>query len=488
MALLKRVPWELTLPSKHKIMNKAYYCHNFYLRIRNAFLILLILQSCTDQWYDIKSDKSITVPSTVKDFELLLDDYRSISTNTPGLGEIGCDDNDCPDVSWPKMQNNQPTFNAQRNAYLWNNKMLYQEVNDWNAAYKRIFICNLVLDGLNKITSDNSTKFNQVKGNALFHRAKAYFDLSQVFIPPYDKNGDSPYGLPFPNSSDITQKLTRSSVHKTYASIISDLETAITLLPSKAAVNTRGSKHSCFALLSRIYLIQTNYPKALEFANKTIAISDSLIIFSDIPPSNRNLGMVNPETIFHSTMTNYHLTYFQNFYSIVPELYSQYEDNDLRKQIYFRIANSIISFKGMYNNSTTQFSGLATDEMYLIRSECNARLNNIELAMKDLNKLLRSRWARSLEGNTLYSDQNASSSDDAIRIILKERRKSLLMRGLRWSDLRRLNLEGIYQTTISRTVDNETFTLEPNSYRYTVPLPDDEITISNLPQNQGWKR
>ena len=67
-------------------------------------------------------------------------------------------------------------------------------------------------------------------------------------------------------------------------------------------------------------------------------------------------------------------------------------------------------------------------------------------------------------------------------LILLERRKELLMRGLRWMDLKRLNMEGA-AITLTRTVNGQVYTLPPNDLRYALPIPEDVIAISGMQQN-----
>jgi hypothetical protein len=71
---------------------------------------------------------------------------------------------------------------------------------------------------------------------------------------------------------------------------------------------------------------------------------------------------------------------------------------------------------------------------------------------------------------------------EALNIILIERRKELLMRGLRWMDIKRLNKEdaGI---VMKRTINGQTYTLLPNDLRYSFPIPEDVISLSGMQQN-----
>jgi len=111
----------------------------------------------------------------------------------------------------------------------------------------------------------------------------------------------------------------------------------------------------------------------------------------------------------------------------------------------------------------------------LIRAECYARSGNISGAMTDLNTLLRKRW------DNTYVDLSATDADDALNKVIIERRKELLMRGQRWTDLRRLNKESTFATIQIRSDQN--VTLLPNDSRYVLLIPSEVIQNSNIAQN-----
>jgi hypothetical protein len=81
----------------------------------------------------------------------------------------------------------------------------------------------------------------------------------------------------------------------------------------------------------------------------------------------------------------------------------------------------------------------------------------------------------------------AANADEALSKVLTERRKELIMRGQRWTDLRRLNKDPRFKTDLSRSVvvdgATQTFTLPANDSRYTLLIPQEVITNSSLPQN-----
>ncbi|HTM98670.1 MAG TPA: RagB/SusD family nutrient uptake outer membrane protein, partial [Pedobacter sp.] len=82
-----------------------------------------------------------------------------------------------------------------------------------------------------------------------------------------------------------------------------------------------------------------------------------------------------------------------------------------------------------------------------------------------------------------YLPYTIGNTINVLALILAERRKELICRGTRWMDLKRLNLEPANATTLTRNVNGLTYTLLPNSKRYALPIPDEEILISGLPQN-----
>jgi hypothetical protein len=129
-------------------------------------------------------------------------------------------------------------------------------------------------------------------------------------------------------------------------------------------------------------------------------------------------------------------------------------------------------------NVNTLFTFPAVDELYLIKSECEARLGNVSMAMTDLNTLLVTRWKTGT-----FIPFTAANADDALPVILTERRKELVMRGVRWTDLRRLNTDARFASTITHVYNGQVYLLPPNDPKYVWPIPDDEILYSGIPQN-----
>src|SRR5690606_35155478 len=105
-----------------------------------------------------------------------------------------------------------------RNAHVWAADLYgsTQSEDAWNRPYHQVLYANVVLDGLTKIAvvPSNEHKWNRLSGSAKFIRAYAFFNLAQLFAPPYfaGDSGDG-LGIPLRLSSDINERSPRSSVH-----------------------------------------------------------------------------------------------------------------------------------------------------------------------------------------------------------------------------------------------------------------------------------
>jgi hypothetical protein len=225
-----------------------------------------------------------------------------------------------------------------------------------------------------------------------------------------------------------------------------------------------------------------NYTKAFQYSDACLSQYHVLTDFNTLTPTVFSISTnFLDEDIYHTSLINYSLIRRAN--AIVDSnLYNSYDINDLRRSLYFSTVNGQIRFRGSYDYNGNKFSGLATDEMYLVRAECSARAGNTAAAMEDLNDLLRTRWKK-ISGISTYIDQIAADANDALKRVITERKKELIFRGLRWTDIRRLNKENGLAITIFHIINGTTFQLLPNDPKYALPIPDNEIQLSGLLQN-----
>lgn len=439
------------------------------------FLALSIFSfnSCRD-FLDEKSDAQLAIPETVADQQALLDDYMRINTVFTSAGGVCSDDYYLTDAQY-----NAIPFEENKRLYVWMPDRVAKSSslgNNWQTCYRAIYLSNLVLYQLDDLKLKGEDA-DAVRGQALALRAARYLDASQIWCLAYNPDtADNTLGLPLRLHPDMGTPSVRSTLKETYAQIIADLKASIPLLPERPVSRMRIARDAAYGFLARTYLYMGDYGNALLNAQKALAITGSLMSFSELDADAEfPIPEFNSEVLFWC-VPFYEPTIMQA--KIDFNFYNQYDDNDLRKKVFFTVdATNEIQFKGYYNNYEGPNSGVTVDELYLITAECEAKQNQITKAMTSLNTLLEKRW---IPGT--FVPYTASNQQEALNIIRNERQKEMVMRGTRWSDLKRYNRDGA-NITLRRTVNGKLYELPPNDLRYAVAIPEEIIAISGMPQN-----
>lgn len=432
-------------------------------------LIPMFLNSCDKGFLEELPNKSLLIPTSLDDFQAILDN-SAVMNISPGFGVISADNFFVPSTSLASLS--RP---AERNLYQWSEHPYEgQTMNDWNVPYQQVFYANIVLDGLSKFKPNlvEEQRYNELKGGALFYRSVAFYNIAKLFCDHYVfESEDEKQGIALRLSSDVNLVTPRSTLRETYDRILQDLLEAEKLLPTIADYKTRPSKLGVKALLARIYLDIEVYVEAERYANEVLEVQNKLIDFNSLSSTSSNpfpspLTAVSEEVIFYSQLITYSFFRHARVDSI---FYHNYESHDLRKRLFFREIDQYYTMKAHYSGNYEWFSGLAVDEMLLIRSECLARRKMTNMALSDLNLLLKNR----MDIDNFVS-LDISNDEQLLDLILQERRKELISRGLRWQDLKRLNKDDRFSKTLTRNINGNVLTLEPNSDKYVLPIPEDE--------------
>jgi tetratricopeptide (TPR) repeat protein len=447
-----------------------------YLRNVVLGLCAICLISCNKDWLDIKQNKKQVVPQTLADFQAMMDDTNTMNFGVfPIFGHIGCDDYYLSTERWTAL-----TDPIQKNSYVWAKDILgIGQSTDWNTLFRIVLYSNSAIFGIEKIRPNNVDQavWNNVQSSALFYRSWAFYQLAQLFCRQYtEATAGSDAGIPLRLDADINTVSTRPSVQAVYEQIIKDLESAIPLLPVTALVKTRPSKPAALALLSKAYLQMGDYQAALQYADASLQLYSTLIDYRKLDSKAAFPNVLfNEEILFHSS-TAAPTILIPSRLNVDSLLYRSYSETDLRKKIFFYADGKDMKYKGSYDGSRAFFGGIATDEVCLIRAECYARTGQTGNALKDLNKLLENRMEP-------FVAVTETDPQKVLDLIITERRKELVFRGIRWADLRRLNKEPRYETVLKRKVGNE-ITLLPGSPNYVLPIPKTVIDLTGMQQNE----
>jgi hypothetical protein len=446
--------------------------------------VSVLVSGCEKHFLDKDPSTNLLVPTTATDFQELLDN-TTVMNITPELGEVSADNYYLEYATWTAMTTKD------YNAYIWAPDLYEGQglVADWDNPYSQVFYANVVLQGLGNSNTDTISiaQWNMLEGEALFTRSYAFFNIAELFAAPYDSTTASTTpGIPIRTDPDITVPSRRTMLDTTYSQILGDLRTAAALLPAVIPVNNlnRPSRLAAQALLARIYLSVGDYTDAGLYADSVLQNYTYLADYNDLDTlSFLPIKVTNmPEVLYQSNFPSTAGDVLQGFCTgclIDTMLMASYDTNDLRRKVYYeQISGDSFFLKGSYAGTIFPFSGLATDELYLIRAECSARVGQVASAMSDLNTLLTKRFR-----SGTFAGYTITDAGVALDTILVERRKELAFRGIRWSDLRRLNKEPGRAVTLTRNIDGLAPSLPPNSNLYTLPIPPDVINDTQMPQN-----
>lgn len=435
-----------------------------------------ILIGCKD-YLDAKPNKKLAVLDNLPAMQALLDDHQRLIFQGVNGGEATTDDYYALDADLATFEEE---FDVRK--YSWKRSYIYDKANnDWSNTYNLVYYGNSILDETNKLDKQtvDANQFNNIRGQAFFYKASGLINAAYLWAPIYNPTtAERDLGVPIRANSDFNVKTTRASVLANYNQVISDAKQAAQLLPNIAVHVVRPSKNAAYALLARTYLAMGIYTEASLYADSCLSIKSDLLDYNTlVPTASFPIVAFNKEVIMEGRMS-LPLLLTQDYAKINPGLYQLYEANDLRKTIFFKtMSTSIYAFKGNYTGSTPPFTGLALDEIYLIKAECLARANKVTEANDILERLLIKRYKTGTYLKFVPSSQQAMLDK-----VFLERRKELVMRGLRWIDVKRLNRDGA-NITMTRIVGGATLTLLPNSSGYCLPIPEAIIELTGIKQN-----
>ncbi|NNU34424.1 RagB/SusD family nutrient uptake outer membrane protein [Mucilaginibacter sp. S1162] len=457
-----------------KILTQRYKVQHTRYRLTLGLLLMVLALPACKKYTDAKPDQKITTPSTIDDPEGMLDNYSVLNAQYPSASEVSADNYYLADADYSSL------VERQRNFYLW--QKTDDIGGDYTAPYNSIFYANIMLETLGKLSGSDPVKMNEIKGSALFLRGSYHYALAQLFAVPYDEQtAVTDLGIALRLRSDIADLPVRSTIAATYTAIITDLKAAVPLLPASPLLKYRPSKPAAYAMLARVYLSMRKYDQAGLYADSCLQLYHKLIDYNTVTASSTIPFKQFNDEVIYDARTSPPAALSTARARIDTMLFQSYAPNDLRKTVFFKSnANGSKAFKGNYTglSNASLFTGCATDEVLLIRAEAAARSGNAQSALNDLNTLLITRYKTGT-----YVPVTTANTGQPLVLILQERRKELLYRALRWTDLRRLNKETATAQTLYRNIAGTRYTLPPGGLRYTFELDRNAVNISGLIQN-----
>lgn len=330
-----------------------------------------------------------------------------------------------------------------------------------------------------------------IRGQLLALRALAHFELLQWYAKRYDPA--DPLGVPVMLKADLLGKPARNTVAEVIAQIEDDLTTAKGLAPNASPGNYNDlalNKISIAAIEARVALYKGEWQKAIDLATTVINSGVKPLVTGDDFRgiwTDQNTNEILFRLRYENNSTNgsiWTLTSGNVVFSPSDKLTNSFDVDDIRLNTYIgtlsgkRVVNKF--FVSSRGGRIVDGKAIRIAEMYLIRAEAYARLAspNIAAGAADLNMLRSMR----IDG---YVDESFGSASELANAVLLERFKELCFEGFRFFDLKRL---GLPMQRDASDVDSPNWqTLPADNFRFSLPIPQDEILANpNMVPNPGY--
>lgn len=378
----------------------------------------------------------------------------------------------------------------------------------FRASYQLIVSVNTALEGIEKmqqsgwqnLSEEDRNKILYAKGENIFLRAMAYYNLVRVFGKPYYQNSGNNPGVALKKTSALNDMPERSTVKEVYEFVISELKTAAQLMKVPVTkANSYAGTPAAWALLSRAYLymggsvaspVQNFNEEAIDYADSVINHAggkyeliqgnayQNLFANDEFGDLGRVKFSTNKEIIFafdNTYLTNYYgiMYNYDGLYDagalFVPsaDLKQQYTAQDIRNT-YFRVnaANGItettkylVLFNQLFSHAPGIFFRMG--EIYLNRAEAYAKTGNFAMAKADL-KAIHTR------AGLPASDIDNLANQDVLAAILKERRLELAFENHAGYDYFR---NGLPMTRLAVDNNGTALTIQPDDPKVVFDIP-----------------
>jgi hypothetical protein len=329
-------------------------------------------------------------------------------------------------------------------------------------AVNNLYTFNKVIAEVLNATEGTAAENEILRGEAKASRAWTNFQLINYYAKPYNAaTAGSDPGFPVITQPDATQQVyPRATVQGMYDQIISDLQDAIRVLPVTPRIRTRFSRPAAEGLLGKVYLFMGRPGDALPLLNAAFNdLSGGNVRLFDynqmLGPVDPNYGPAGPgndpndytEDIISKIFTNNPQAFgvlTNRGLLLTAGAAALYDSHDLRLKLYSnRTIEGGINSGGLLRKYGVRYSryGLQLSELYLLRAECRARLNDLPGAVADLQELRKNRLP---SGAYEIPAAIAGNQQALIHFVIDERTREFALEGYRWFDMRRLSQDPLF--------------------------------------------
>ena len=390
----------------------------------------------------------------------------------------------------------------------------------WVNLYGIIQQANVIISRIDQVTfSDEKIKL-QYLGEAKFIRGFAYFHLVRLFgeLPLHTKEVANP--------QDAFTDGKKASVDEVYAVIIQDAKDAIANLPASYEKNNAGrvTKGAAYTLLGDVYLTRKQYAEAVTNFQEVTKLGYSLMpdYASCFNPANKN----NAESIFEIQYDQSVEGENSNFIYMfgprnakmqlvgysgnlggsnipTPSIYNAYEQGDNRRdksiQLFSDPSNSkfqesvafggkIPFIKKFYHppyiedgRSNENWPVYRYGHVLLLLAEAQNEAGSGN-PIANLNLVRKRAGLQPLAGLSKEALRDAIAKEQRIEVAFEDHRWYQLLRTGKAIEV--MTAHGAEEKKRLTRLSSASYNIQP--FKLLFPIPQREIQINGIPQNQGW--
>lgn len=451
-------------------------------------VVMLVLSSCND-YIDVMP-KGKRIPTTLADYEAFLRDEYSCNylpalqatylVNDKFIGQNNC-----------RNLDNLNTAN-----YMWKEDADRAALNSstedvFDNGYRIIGIVNTIIEHAPEATEATQDEKNEVMAYCYAIRAFVLHQIVCFYADAYDPGtAASTPGVPLIYSGDLGTPWHQGTVQEVYDRILADFNRALELgVPEQSMTVVHPSRAAVEAGLARVCMHMRDYDKALAHAEEALRRKSDL--FDWIDYYNQYRTQIENPTDYNQITSPLDPTCCENLWfcsgngnpnypcadiDISTERRDLFEAGDAKALVRFKkfTSSADIYYRGMLSGYYN-LAGITVPEVLCIKAECQARAGHISEAMATLDVL---RATRILP--EVYQPSSATDAADAIEQIRQWKANELINSIFPFMDLKRLNAEGTYAVSLTKTFDGKTYSLSPSSHLWTMVFPANSI---NRPGN-----
>ena len=389
----------------------------------------------------------------------------------------------------------------------------------WNIMYQVIVRASNIIDALPGIEDADQEELDQIEGEARLARAIAHFDLVKAFAKSYLHSDPlTDLGVPIVEHFKVAEP-ERNTIEEVYAFIIDEAKTAKSLLSDHGADDVASvflTQVAAEAFLARVSLYMGEYNDAIGHATKVIDNKFYELARDSATYSDLFLHDIGNEVIFKIGLTRSDFNgryigynYYNNSQGLpnvdyIPAdwIINLFDPDDYRVSIAFKTEPTdhgwswplVWKYPGnplFYGSDITtnanMYKVFRLSEMFLIRSEAFAELDQFTIALIDYNTLRSARIDN-------YTNENLTGQ--ALKeAIWEERIRELCFEGHYYWDLKRKGM-GFERVPVIHPVEGtitnpgpsqSELQVDPGDLRWVWPIPDAELRANdNITPNPGY--